>query len=182
MNKEIEIKFLNINKNGLRELLRQKWYICHKEEFMMLRKTFHNKNSSRNEWFRLRVIWEETTLTYKCIHNHSSEWIEEIETVVLDFENTAEILLKTWLTNSSTQENYREIWKKWKIEVCIETWPNIKPYVEIEAPSSEELFLTVEELWFRKEEWVYWWVEVIYELELWIPQKEFIQIPEITFK
>ena len=30
MNKEIEIKFLNINKNGLRELLRQKWYICHK--------------------------------------------------------------------------------------------------------------------------------------------------------
>ena len=44
------------------------------------------------------------------------------------------------------------------------------------------MFLTVEELWFRKEEWVYWWVEVIYELELWIPQKEFIQIPEITFK
>ena len=104
MNKEIEIKFLNINKNGLRELLRQKWYICHKEEFMMLRKTFHNKNSSRNEWFRLRVIWEETTLTYKCIHNHSSEWIEEIETVVLDFENTAEILLKTWLTNSNLEK------------------------------------------------------------------------------
>ena len=71
-------------------------------------------------------------MTYKCIHNDSIDGVEEHEIIVDDFDVAAKILEKTGLKNTSTQENYREIWKNNEIEICIDTWPGLAPYIEIE--------------------------------------------------
>ena len=71
-------------------------------------------------------------MTYKCIHNDSIDGVEEHEIIVDDFDAAAKILEKTGIKNTSTQENYREIWKNNEIEICIDTWPGLAPYIEIE--------------------------------------------------
>ena len=81
----------------------------------------------KNEWFRIRQESDKITMTYKCIHNDSIDGVEEH-----DFDAAAQILEKTGLKNTSTQENYREIWKNDEIEICIDTWPGLAPYIEIE--------------------------------------------------
>ena len=53
---------------------------------------------------------------------------------------------KRGLKNTSTQENYREIWKNDAIEICIDTWPGLLPYIEIEGKNQEIVKKYVEKM------------------------------------
>lgn len=132
MNKEIEVKFTAINKESFHELLRKNGFQCVTPEFLMQRKTFHPLETSKKEWFRVRRESDKVTMTYKCIHSNDLSGTEEVEIVVSDFENASEMLVKTGLKNTSFQENLRECWRSDDLEVCIDTWPGLKPYAEIE--------------------------------------------------
>lgn len=182
MQKEIEIKFIWINKNEICIKLQELWFNCVTEEFLMKRKTFHPLETTKNEWFRVREESDKTTMTYKCIHSNSLSWTEEVEIVVDSFENASEMLIKSWLKNTSYQENLREIWLLWNVEVCIDTWPWLSPYIEIEAPNESDVMNITDKLGFNFDEWLYGGTEVVYKKELWIDPSELVKIPEITFK
>lgn len=62
-------------------------------------------------------------MTYKCIHDNTISGMEEIEVSIDNFDAASEMLKKTGLRNTSSQENLREIWIRGVIEVCIDTWP-----------------------------------------------------------
>lgn len=132
MAKEFEIKFLGISKEAVRAKLQNTGLTCTQEEFLMKRKTFHSPNLKQGEWFRVRKEYSKTTMTYKCIHASEIDGVEEHEVNVSDFDTASEILVKTGLRNTSTQENLREVWRNDEIEVCIDTWPGLNPYIEIE--------------------------------------------------
>ena len=181
MAQEFEIKFTSINKNETRENLKNLGFSCIIPEFVMLRKTFHSISAQKDEWFRLRKEANKITMTYKCIHSREIDGIEEHEIVIDDITSATEILLKTWLINTSTQENKREIWNDWIIEVCIDTWPGLSPYIEIEGKDPDLVKAYVEKLWYNFNDWLYWGSEVVYEKELWIPIDMLIKLPKITF-
>lgn len=132
MAKEFEIKFLSISKDDIRIKLQNTGLTCTQEEFLMERKTFHPLKTNKNEWFRVRKEYNKTTMTYKCIHSSEIDGIEEHEIVINDLDTASEILVKTGLRNTSTQENLREVWRNDEIEVCIDTWPGLNTYIEIE--------------------------------------------------
>lgn len=146
MSQEFEIKFIKINKNQIREKCKSIGLVCVTEEFLMVRKTFHPTTTDKNEWFRIRQESDKITMTYKCIHNDSIDGVEEYEIIVDDFDAAAQILEKTGLKNTSTQENYREIWKNDAIEICIDTWPGLLPYIEIEGKNQEIVKKYVEKM------------------------------------
>jgi adenylate cyclase class IV len=77
----------------------------------MQRKTFHPRETNKKEWFRVRKESDKITMTYKCIHSHDLSGTEEVEIVVDNYENAAEMLIKSGLKNTSTQENMRECWR-----------------------------------------------------------------------
>ncbi len=181
MAKEFEIKFISVNVPLVREKLKHLGFSCVTPEFLMLRKTFHPISAQKNEWFRLRKEANKATMTYKCIHSKEIDGVEEYEIVIDNIDSATEILLKTWLKNTSTQENKREIWMDWNVEVCIDTWPGLNPYIEIEGKDSDIVKTYVEKLWFNIKEWLYWGSEVVYEKELGIPVDILIKLPEITF-
>lgn len=152
MQKEIEIKFLGIDKDSIRRKLQENGFVRITEEFLMQRKTFHPVSTDKNEWFRVRRESDKITMTYKRIHSNDLSGTEEVEIVVDDFDNAAEILMKTGLRNTSTQENLREIWKREEVEVCIDTWPGLDPYIEIEAPTEKQVMFMVEKFGLNFEE------------------------------
>ncbi|MFZ4462016.1 MAG: class IV adenylate cyclase [Patescibacteria group bacterium] len=149
MAKEFEIKFTSVNKDIIREKLASIGLSCVQEEFLIQRKTFHPIETSKNEFFRVRKEAKRTTMTYKCIHSSNIDGVEEHETEISDFNEASDILMKTGLRNTSTQENYREVWKNADIEVCIDTWPGLNPYIEIEGQDPEIVKNYTEKLGFN---------------------------------
>jgi adenylate cyclase class 2 len=154
-NQEIEAKFLHIDKADMISRL-EKLGAAKKFEILYRRKVFDyadrrlDKNAS---WIRLRDEGNQVTLTYKhrlgvtdLAAGHNDEGMEELEVVVSDFDTTAEILLKTGLEIKHYAENRRTRYIVDNVEVDIDEWPLLNPYLEIEASSWEEIDATASKL------------------------------------
>lgn len=144
---EIEAKFLNINPKDMRGKLRELgaerlW----RRKFR--RKLYDSedlKMDSHGAWVRLRDEVEQVTLTYKQRLGVKKERLanddgmEEIEVVVSDFDKTAMILEKAGLVLKRYVENFRERWILEGIEIDLDEYPLIPPYMEIESKSWEQI-------------------------------------------
>ncbi len=140
MKVEIEIKFLNQNYDQFVELMKKNKAHQIQKKNLFKRVVYSPIISSEFKSFlRLRTNGENTTLTYKILEGYSVDGVKELETTVGDFEITKKLLSFIGLDPTSYQENYREIWKIKNTEICFDEWPMIKPYVEIESPTLEEL-------------------------------------------
>lgn len=132
-NTEYEIKVLNVDTNKLREKLLSLDF-TEVPRFIFKRRVY---DLSDGGWIRLRTNGTKTTLTYKKSHSDSIDGVEEIETEVSDFESTNSILEKAGIIPKNYQENYRTEFSNGEIEVTIDEWPKVDPYVEIEGSSVE---------------------------------------------
>lgn len=89
---EFETKFLNINKE---EIIKKLDKIGAKLEFSnIFRRYVFDINPEGSEWIRLRDEGHRITLTYKSRKNTSITGTNEEETLVNDFDETANILKK----------------------------------------------------------------------------------------
>ena len=98
-----------------------------------------------NEWIRLRTNGESTTLTYKNIEKNSIDGTKELEVEVSDFDETNQLLNVLGYKAKGYQENKRIRYILNNVEVDIDFWPLIPPYLEIEATSVDDI-RKVEEL------------------------------------
>ncbi len=145
---EIEVKFLNINPEALQAKLAK---IGAKKagEYFYRRRVFDYPDlrlNAEGAWLRLRDEEDRITLTFKKrlgITSHdgttSDEGMEEVEIEVNDFDKTALLLEKLGFQEKFYIENKRIRWMKDDIEFDLEFWPELEPYLEIEAPSWEKI-------------------------------------------
>ena len=99
-----------------------------------------------NSWIRLRTNGVTTTLTIKEIKDKSVSGTKESEITVSSFEETDEILNKLGYFARSIQENRRVQYILDGVEVDIDFWPEIPPYLEIEGESEDKIKAVVERL------------------------------------
>lgn len=144
---EIEVKFLNIDADLMEKKLKD---VGAKKIFEKLyrRKAFDYPDlrlDKAGAWVRLRDEGDRITLAFKqrvgmaATPESNDESMEETEVEVNDFEKTAEILLKIGLTEKHYTENKRIRYQLDDIEFDIDFWPQLEPYLEIEAPSWERV-------------------------------------------
>lgn len=103
----------------------------------MLRATFHNTfmKTDKDAFLRVRNEGDKVTLTYKQFDHTGVDGAKEIEVEISDFTKTVEILQQAGISPSSIQESRRETWHMDTVEIVIDEWPWLKPYIEIEGPS-----------------------------------------------
>lgn len=145
---EIEVKFLNIDPEAIQKKLAE---IGSKKvgEYFYRRRVFDYPDSRLNAQsarLRLRDEGDRVTLTFKQrlgvnAHDGSANdgGMKEIEVEVSDFINTVDLLLNLGFVEKFYEENKRIRWLKDDIEFDIDTWPQLDPYLEIEAGSWEEI-------------------------------------------
>ena len=141
---EIEVKFLNINPEEIQKKL-EKIGAKKVGEYFYRRRVFDYPDfrlDKQGAWIRVRDEGDKITLNFKRrlgVKTHdgttSDEGMEEIEIIVSDFEKTAAFLLAVGFIEKFYQETKRIRWMKGDIEFDIDTWPQLNPYLEIEAPS-----------------------------------------------
>jgi adenylate cyclase class 2 len=143
---EYEVKFLNIDVAEVESRLSSIGAVK-AGEFAYRRRIFDYADlrlDKAGSWLRLRDEGDKVTLSFKRRLGmkgvgESDDGMEEIETVVQDFDKTGLILESVGLVEKFYQENSRVRWTKDDIEFDIEYWPHLEPYLEIEAPSEERV-------------------------------------------
>lgn len=88
-----------------------------------------------SQFIRLRDNGEKVTLTFKYRQGDKVGGTQEIETIVSDFDQMAEILSKIEFRRKFYQENKRTIYKFDEIEFAIDEWPMLPALLEVESNS-----------------------------------------------
>lgn len=184
MKNEIEAKFLSINKESVRNRLKESGFTLETPEYMMRRKTFDFSRIApkENKWGRVRQESDKVTMTIKELRGSGINDTFEVELVVNNFDLATMFFEACNIPVKAFQENMREVWRRDEIEVVIDMWPGLKPFVEIEGPFEVIVKKVSSELGFDFEKAVFGSIDLVYEKELNISAKKIIVLPEITFK
>lgn len=184
---EIEVKFLNIDPVSMEKKLLE---IGAKKVFEKLykRRIFDYPDlrfDKMGAWIRLRDEGDKITLTFKQrigVKTHDGKTndisMDETQIEVDDFERTAEFLTKIGLKEKFLEENKRIRYQLGDIELDIDFWPQLEPYLEIEASSWEEIDRIIKLLELNPEDKKIFSTYQVYQLKG-IDENDY---QEITFK
>jgi adenylate cyclase class 2 len=166
MQSEIEAKFLNVQHDEIRAKLTELGAICVQPMRLMRRVTIENDRLvEKNAFVRVRDEGDRVTMTYKQFDSLSVDGAKEIEIVVSDFDTAVQLLDATGLPSQSFQESKRETWQLGEVEIVLDEWPWLKPYIEIEAGSETLVQDTAKRLGFDWNEAAFGDVMVAYRAE-----------------
>ena len=149
MNNEIEAQFLDIDKDEMRKRLKNVGAKLVKPEVLMQRVVFY---TGPHSFARVRDEGSgKIVMTYKNISDDDSILgTKEVNVVIDNYENGVMLLKGCGLKVKAEQESYREIWMLGSVEICIDTWPWIPTFMEIEGPSEKLVWDTAEKLGLDK--------------------------------
>ena len=168
MQAEIEVKFLDVNIEDIRQRLEKAGaHLEHPMRLMRRALIEEAHHVEENSFIRIRDEGDKTTLTFKRRALPDAETTidstKELETTVGDFEKAIEIFSEAGWKYTTRQESKRETWHLDDAEVVIDEWPWIAPYIEIEAASEEIVRSVATKLGFDWNDAVFGSVDVIYE-------------------
>lgn len=187
MKPEIEVKFLNVDFDEIRKVLLSLGATCDQPMRMMKRVVmdFPNRKmqETKDSWLRIRDEGNKVTLTYKQTTEHEFGGASEIEVDVSNYEDTIDIFKKIGLVMQTDQETMRETWTIEDVEVVLDEWPWLNPFIEIEGPSKESVMKVADKMGFAWKDAVFGSVTVAYRKQYPdITSEDHISvIPEIKF-
>ena len=139
MNIEYEATFLNVNKDKIRKRLKKAGAKLIRPEFLQKRVPFHlpKDKRSKDAWLRVRDEGDKITLSLKVVDGKKIENQKEICLEVNDFNKAVKLLELIGCKKKSYQETKRELWELDNVEITIDEWPFLEPFVEVEGTSEE---------------------------------------------
>ena len=148
---EYEATFTKVNKAEIRERLMKTGVKLLRPEFFQKRVTFNlpSGHELKGGWLRVRDEGDKMTLSLKVVDGDKIENQKEISLVVGSFFNARTLLQTIGCTEKSYQETKRELWKIGDVEVTIDEWPFLEPFVEIEGPSEQAVKEVAKKLGFK---------------------------------
>jgi adenylate cyclase class 2 len=158
-NREIEVRFLEINEGALIKTLIELGASDHGEDFLE-EVIFYDKalrwRDEEGKFVRLRQNNRGTFLSYKHHQENTADGTEEIELKVDDFQKAEALLERMGLVAYRHQQKKRHSFELDGVIADIDTWPKIPTYVELEGPSEDALKQVAAKLGFD-------WKDVVFE-------------------
>ena len=182
MNNEIEAQFLDIDKNEIRKKLGEIGAKCTKPEVLMKRMVFdtgiHSFARVRDEGGG-RIV-----MTYKYVSDEKSILgTKEVNVVIDNYENGILFMKGCGLEPKAEQETLRETWEYGDVEICIDTWPWLPTFVEVEGPSEKAVWDTAEKLGLKREKAKFGSVDSTYQYYYGVEEDVVnLHTPKITFE
>jgi len=141
MNKEIEARFLDIDKPALVEKLVRLGAVD-KGDKLLTEVIFYDADGAwhaERRFVRLRTVDDDTTLTYKSNKEQTIDSAREIEFTVPDADLAEQFLENIGLVAARHQEKSRHTFELNGVTIDIDTWPRVPTYVELEGSSEESI-------------------------------------------
>jgi adenylate cyclase class 2 len=136
MNAEIEAKFLKINHDQIQERLKEQGAELEHPMRLMRRVVFGDAHMrEKHGWIRVRDEGEKVMIAYKQTDALTIDGVKEIETTVGDFDAAVAIFRQFDMEKESYQESKRETWRLDGVEIALDEWPWLEPFIEVEGRS-----------------------------------------------
>lgn len=175
---------MNVNKNEVRERLRHAGAVLRRPEFLQRRVTFDLPpgKADTDIWLRVRDEGDKITLTLKAMRGKGIERQKEITLTVDNFRKAEMLLQAIGCQWRMYQENRREIWELDGVEVMLEKWPFLEPYLEIEGHSEEEVKQIAEKLGFDYSQALFCATGAIYKIKYGLAPDEIKGLTRLIFE
>lgn len=188
MQTEYEATFIDIDKDEIRKKLKEVGAVLLKPEVLMKRYTFRLPEGydRKGAWARVRDEQDKITMSFKIVERGGAVKIDEQKEICLkidNFDNAVEFLKMLGCSVKAYQESKREIWQIGLTEICLDEWPFLEPFIEVEGQSEKEVKNVAEKLGFDYSKAMFCAVGTIYAQKYGIDEK-FINnhTPKITFE
>lgn len=180
---EYEATFIDINKEEVRERLQKAEAILIRPEYLQKRIPFDlpKDEPEKHRWLRVRDEGDRITLSLKESAGEKIEDQKELCIEVNDFEEAVNILKSIGCRAKSYQENKRELWKLDGVEITIDTWPFLEPFVEIEGKSEKEVKDVSEKLGFDYSKAIFGATDILIRKKYGISLEKINNTPKIVF-
>jgi adenylate cyclase, class 2 len=184
---EYEATFLNIDKDEIREKLKSVGATLVKPEVLMKRNNFNlpEGHYKKGAWIRVRDEGDKITMSLKVVNDGGIGNIDDQKEICLkvdSFKNSVDFLKALGCKEKAYQESKREIWKINETEICIDEWPFLEPFVEVEGPNEKEVKEVSEKLGFDYSQALFCTVSLPYSKKYNISEKRICnETPKIAF-
>lgn len=137
---EYEATFYPIDKDEIRARLKEAQAKLLKAEFLQKRYVFSlpRGNEIPGGWLRVRDEGDKITMSLKVVNGEKIEDQKEICLQVDNFEQALSLLETIGCDKKAYQETKRELWNIDGVDVCLDEWPWLEPFIEIEGQSEDE--------------------------------------------
>ena len=158
--KEIELKFLDIGVDGIKNKLSEIWaelkYKTEIEWYTFLKEWF--SSWTKDKYLRVRKIdWKvEVTFKWKVDENSKMTSREEIEFISDDYKKSILLFEKIWFKKGNYFKKHRIHYELWNIHFELDTYWKIPTYLEIETQSENDMINICNKLWLEIKNWKKW--------------------------
>jgi adenylate cyclase class 2 len=166
---EFEATFIDLDIDTIREKLKVLGAKLLKPETLMKRIVFTPPQTMPGAWLRVRDEGDKITLSLKQVTGEKIEDQTELCLTIDNFDQGVSLLESLGCVRKSYQETKREEWHLDGVEITIDTWPGLEPFVEIEGKNESAVRQTTEKLDLNYNEALFGSVDIIYEKKLGIP-------------
>lgn len=162
---EYEAKFLNINKDDVRATLQMVGAVLLRSEFLQKRVTFFlpEGHEIAGGYARVRDEGDKITMSLKSFDGDKIENQKEICLTVDSFVQAEAFLVTLGCHQKSYQETKRELWILDDVEIMIDEWPFLEPFIEIEGASEQVVKNVADKLGFDYAKAIFGAVDVLYK-------------------
>ena len=138
---EYEATFPKINKEEIKTKLKLAGAKLIRKEYLQKRIVFHlpKGNEIKGGWLRVRDEGDKVTMSLKVVDGDQIHNQKEICIQVDSLEKGEAFLTGIGCEKKAYQENKRELWNLNDVEITIDEWPFLEPYLEVEGLSEEKV-------------------------------------------
>jgi len=164
MDIEYEATYENINKDDIRGKLIKLGAKLIKPEFMQKRIVFNlpKGHDIENAWLRIRDEGDKVTMSLKVLDGDKIYNQKETMLEVDNFKEAEKFLTLIGCKKKAFQESKRELWNLDGVEVTIDEWPFLEPFVEVEGKSEKDVEKISNKLGFNYSEALFCSVDILY--------------------
>lgn len=184
INIEYEATFTNIDKDEIRQRLKNAGAILVKPENLMVRSAFElpSGHKIKGGWLRVRNENDKITMSLKIVNGDKIEDQKEVCIKIDNFDEGINFLKSIGCKPKAYQESKRELWLLDEVEITIDEWPYLEPYIEVEGKTEEAVKNVSAKLNFDYSQALFCSVDTLYSNKYKIAT-DYInnQIPRICF-
>ncbi|MFA6253618.1 MAG: class IV adenylate cyclase [Patescibacteria group bacterium] len=182
---EYEATFCHINKDDIRQRLKKAGAQMIYPEFLMKRYVwnFPKGHEVKGGWIRVRQEADKITMSVKVVPSDKKIKDQKEACIeISDFDKAREIINALGCQEMAYQESKRELWKIGQVEITIDEWPFLEPFVEIEGSSEQVVKDVAQKLDFDYSQAMFGSVDFQYAKKYKLPlEKINRQTPKILF-
>ena len=181
---EYEATFTNVDKDVARGKLRAAGAVLRRPEFLQKRAVFNlpSGHEVKGAWARVRDEGDKVTMSLKIVDGTAIADQKETCITVNDFAEAVALLKTLGCDEKAYQETKRELWDLDGVEVTIDEWPFLEPFVEVEGNSEESVKAASEKLGFEWAKAKFCAIGALYSEKYGFPESHFNnETPRIVF-